>query len=372
VDPELFQDNERMAVAQDFRRYARVGAIQCELGGVLENVCIAYETWGELSTSRDNAVLVCHAISGDSHAVGWWDRIVGPGRVLDTDRYFVICTNVLGGCRGSTGPSSLAPDGKPYGSRFPWLTFGDMVEAQRRVVQGLGIERLLLACGGSMGGMQAIEWSLRWPGSVRKVWATAACAAQNAMQIGFNEAGRQAIMRDPKWRNGDYPPDDPPVDGLMISRMMAHLGFLSEQAFEQKFGRRFQDERHPFTEPNRLTEPRPQFAVASYLLHQGSKFAARFDANSFLVLSRALNEYERRTFEPDDADAPRDTQYLFTSFASDWLYPPHQSEALYRMAVDAGFRSRWVNVDLPYGHDAFLLDGVHQAEAVRQLLSDPE
>jgi len=370
VDPELFQDNERMLAEDDGRQYARIGELRCELGGVLDDVCIAYETWGALSPERDNAVLVCHAISGDSHAIGWWDRIVGPGRAIDTERYFVICTNVLGGCRGSTGPSSLAPDGKPYGSRFPWLTFGDMVEAQRRVVRALGIEQLLLACGGSMGGMQAIEWSVRWPGSVRKVWATAACAAQNAMQIGFNEAGRQAIMRDPKWRNGDYPHDDPPVDGLMVSRMMAHLGFLSEQAFEQKFGRRYQDDRHVPAEMNQLAQPRPQFAVASYLCHQGGKFAARFDANSFLVLSRALNEYERTSLVADGDSDWRDTEYLFTSFASDWLYPPHQSERLHRMALDAGYRSRWVNVDLPYGHDAFLLDGVHQVEAVRRLLGE--
>lgn len=354
IDPALFQENERTGPRADDRRFLEVGEFQCEAGGVLPSVTVAYETWGELSSDRDNAVLVCHALSGDSHAVGWWSRLVGPGKAIDTDRYFVIATNSLGGCQGTTGPSSPAPDGEPYGATFPIITIGDMVEVQKRVVAALGIETLLAVAGGSMGGMQALEWTLRGP--VKKAFITASCAAHNAMQIAFNDAGRQSVMRDPKWQGGRYAIDDGPAGGLAVARMLGHISFLSEAAFDAKFGRGLQGkERFDY----RLGT---EFQVESYLSHQGDKFTQRFDANSFLYLTRAIDYYDRRSL------AGSKSSYLFTSFTSDWLYPSHQSEAMHRMALAAGRRSAHHVIDLPYGHDAFLLDGDRQGALVHGFL----
>lgn len=355
-DPALFEENERTAPATDGRLHFEAGPIDLEQGGRLPEVTVAYETWGRLDPARSNAVVVCHALSGDSHAVGWWDRLVGPGRAIDTDRYFVIGTNALGGCQGTTGPASLAPDGQPYGSRFPVITVGDMIEVQMRLVAYLGIERVHAVAGGSMGGMMALEWTLRRPGLVEMAWITASARAHNAMQIGYNEAARQAVLRDPRWRGGDYPSDDPPVDGLAVARMIGHLSYLSEASFERKFGRRRQNEVRPDADPN-------QFQVEGYLAHQGDKFSHRFDARSLVVLSRAIDAYERESL------AGSRSEYLFTSFTSDTLYPSHQSETLHGLALAAGCRSTWHDIDLPYGHDAFLLDGEIQGGYVRDFLA---
>ena len=348
MDPELFRDNERQASVADARRYLEVGPLDCECGAHIPSVTVAYETWGTLKADRSNAILVCHALSGDSHAVGWWDRIVGPGKAVDTDRYFVIGTNCLGGCQGTTGPNAPHPDGRPWASRFPLVTIGDMVEAQKRLVTALGVETLLGACGGSMGGMQALEWSLRFPGSVRKVWMTGSARAHNAMQIAFNEIGRQAIMRDHRWRGGEYPPEDQPVDGLAVARMVGHLSYLSDASFERKFSRRLQDKKKPDWTLG------TEFQVESYLSYQADKFTKRFDANSYLVLTRALDYFDRATL------AGSRSEYLFTSFTSDWLYPTVQSLELLGLAQEAGCRAEHVEIDLPYGHDAFLLDGEQQ------------
>lgn len=350
IDPALFQENQRTAPSADERRYLDVGPLQCERGGLLESVTVAFETWGELNAARDNAIVVCHALSGDSHAIGWWDRLIGPGKALDTNRFFVIGTNALGGCQGTTGPSSLHPDGRHYGSRFPRVTVGDMVVVQRRLVATLGIGELFAVAGGSMGGMMALEWSRPAEIGVRKAWVTASANAHSAMQIAFNEAARQAIMRDPKWRDGDYPPEDQPAGGLSVARMIGHISFLSEAAYEAKFGRRIQEGTND------------QFQVESYLNYQGDKFTSRFDANSLLVLTRAIDDYEFPGFEGIS------TEFLFTSFTSDWIYPPHQSQTLHEMASAARCRSLWCNIDLPYGHDAFLLDGELQAGHVRAFL----
>lgn len=333
-----------------------VGALDCEAGGHLPAVTVAYETWGTLSPAKDNAVLVCHAISGDSHAVGWWERLIGPGKPIDTDRFFVICTNALGGCQGTTGPASRAPDGQRYSLRFPFVTVGDMVAVQRRLVAGLGIESLYAVAGGSMGGMQALEWTLQKPGSVRKAFITASCAAHSAMQIAFNEAARQAVIRDANWKDGNYDPNEPPNGGLAVGRMIGHLSYLSEYSFTAKFGRRLQDKtRFEYT-------MRPEFEVESYLAHQGDKFTKRFDANSLLYLSRAIDYYERTSLEGSQSE------YLFVSFTSDWLYPTHQSVELNELALAAGCSSRHVEIDSPLGHDAFLLDGTDQGAQVRTFL----
>jgi len=357
IDPALFQENERTAPATDGRRYVSVGGLDLMAGGRLEDVVIAYETWGVLNEAKDNAILVCHALTGDSHAIGWWSRLIGPGKPIDTDRYFVIGSNTLGGCQGSTGPSSPDPaDGRNYGSRFPILTVEDMVAAQVRLLDALGIDRLYCVAGGSMGGMQALEWTVQAPGRVRKAFITASTAAHSAMQIAFNEAARQAIIRDPKWQGGDYPPHEGPDQGLAVSRMIGHLSFLSEQAFTSKFSRRLQGKDRP---DYRLGV---EFEVESYLNYQGDKFTKRFDANSMLIVTRAIDYYDLQNLDASESE------YLFVSFTTDWLYPTHQSQRLLEMAREAGCPARHIEIDLPYGHDAFLLDGEQQGRALVEFL----
>ena len=355
IDAALFRENERTAPDETGRRTVEVGAMDLEAGGHLPAVTVAYETWGTFT--GDNAVLVPHALSGDSHVVGWWSRLVGAGKPIDTDRWFVIGVNALGGCQGTTGPSSPHPeDGRPYGSRFPILTMRDLVEAQIRLVDALEIERLHAVAGGSMGGMQALQWTVQAPGRVGKAFVSASTGAHGAMQIGYNEVGRQAIMRDPKWRGGDYPIDDPPVDGLAVARMIGHMSFLSETALTAKFGRRLQGKDRP---DYRLGV---EYEIESYLSHQGEKFTRRFDPNSQLVLTRAIDYFDLTSLEQSESS------YLFVSYTSDWIYPTAQSERLNRLARDAGCPSRHVEIDLPYGHDAFLLDGETQGELVRGFL----
>ena len=355
-DDALFAENERTAAAPVSRQFAEIGALNLRAGGQLPGVTIAYETWGELNSDRSNAVLVCHALSGDSHAIGWWDRLVGPGLAIDTNRFFVVCSNVLGGCQGSTGPSSLAPDVKAYGSRSPAVQIKDMVQAQHRLMEHLGIPMWALVCGGSMGGMQALAWSVEFPDSVKKVWCTASCAAHGAMQIGFNEVGRQAILRDPEFLGGDYYNLKNPNEGLAVARMLGHLTYLSEASFTTKFGRSLQDRDQLKFDGTR------EFAVESYLNYQGDKFTHRFDPNSYLVVTRAIDYFCLEDFSRAKAE------FLFTSFDSDWIYPSHQSQTLNDMALEAGLVTKHIEISLPWGHDAFLLDGEVQGKAVQEFL----
>ncbi len=358
IPKELFEENERTAPTQEGRRFVRIGSMSTDSGGYLPDVTIAYETWGTLRGDGENAVLVCHALSGDSHAIGWWSALVGPGKAIDTERYFVVCMNALGGCQGSTGPSSLAPDGNPWGSRFPLLTIGDIVEAHKRALDRLGIRRLLAVAGGSMGGMQALEWTVRFPGFVERAFVAASCAAHTPMQIAFNEVARRAVQRDPKWRGGDYPLEDQPSDGLAVARMLGHLTYLSPESFERKFSRRLQGKsRVEYTLG-------VEFEVESYLKHQGEKFTKRFDANSLLVLTRAIDYFELRGLSRSRSS------YLFVSFTSDWIYPSSQSQALAEMAWSAGLHAEHRVIDLPFGHDSFLLDGTHQARLVERFLRE--
>lgn len=356
LDDALFQENERLTVQVDARQYCQIGALELKAGGRLPEVVIAYETWGDLNSDKSNAILVCHALSGDSHAVGWWDRIVGPGKAIDTDKYFVVGTNVLGGCQGSTGPSSLTEDGTPYGSRFPVIQVEDMVAAQMHLMEILDIDSWALVAGGSMGGMQAICWATQYPDSVRRVWCTASGRAHSAMQIGFNEAGRQAILRDPNFNDGDYYNSEPPNHGLAVARMLGHLTFLSESSFASKFGRHLQN-KSEFSFDGSI-----EFAIESYLNYQGDKFTKRFDANSHIVLTRAIDYYELKSF------APAQCKFLFTSFTSDWIYPTHQSAELHRLALDSEKESSFVEIESPWGHDAFLLESEHQGRLVREFL----
>lgn len=350
-------------------------ALDC--GQTLSPVTQAYETYGELTPERDNAILIFHALSGDAHVAGyhtpqdpkpgWWDIMVGPGKPFDTSRYFVICVNVLGGCKGSTGPSSLDPrTGRPYGLRFPIVTVGDMVRAQKRLIEHLGIRRLLAVTGGSMGGMLALDWAVRYPDEVASVLAIATAARQNTQGIAFNEVGRQAIMADPNWAHGDYYDKQPPRAGLAIARMIGHITYLSEEQMRVKFGRRLQ---------NRSTfgyDFDTEFQVESYLKYQGDSFVRRFDANSYLYITKAIDYFDLANGHRSllEALANVRARFLVVSFSSDWLYPTSHSKELVRALQANGVPTAFVEIQNPYGHDAFLLPCEQLAETVTGFLAN--
>jgi len=332
-------------------------------GQTLGPVTIAYETFGTLNAAKSNAVLVCHATSGDQYVTGsnpvtgkpgWWQRMVGPGKPIDTDQFHVICANVIGGCMGSTGPSSPAPDGKPYGMRFPVITIRDMVRAQVALLGQLGIARLYAAIGGSMGGMQALSLAASWPEIPERVLAIAATATMPAQNIAFQEVGRQAIMADPGWQGGDYyGTGKGPDDGLAVARMAAHITYLSEESLTEKFGRRLQDR----TEKTFGFDA--DFQVESYLRHQGVAFINRFDANSYLYLTRAMSYFdlaEEHGGKLAEAFAQSDARFCVVSFDSDWLYPTPLSRKLAHVLNAAGAPVSFVELSAPFGHDSFLLD----------------
>lgn len=376
-------------------RYADLpNPLPLECGRSLFPVRIAYETYGQLSPTRDNVIMVCHALSGDAHVagwsveaapsaldgfgaeeksskagLGWWDTLIGPGKALDTDRYFVICTNLIGSCRGSTGPASLNPaTGRPYGLDFPVVTVGDMVRAQRRLLDLLGIERLLAVMGGSLGGMQALEWAVSYPGSVRGCITTASTAHLSAQGVAWNAIARNAIMADPDWQGGSYyGTGRQPDAGIGVARMVGHITYLSARSVNEKFGRRLQDrDSYSFT----VTEP--DFAVESYLRHQSESFARRFDANSYLYISRALTYFDLTRSHGGGslqrALSKAQARFLLISFTSDWLYPPRDSQELEAALRAAGKDVEYHNLDKPYGHDSFLLDVEDQAPIIADFL----
>ena len=353
IDEALFQENERLQSVPD-ARIAQLGEFHTQHGDSIPNLEIAYQTFGEHTS--DNAILICHALTGTSNVVGWWDRLIGPGKAVDTNKYFVIGNNLLGGCQGSTGPSSFHSDNKPWGSRFPIITVEDQVLAQQRLLSSLGIENIHSIIGCSTGGFLALDWSTRQQGFARKIITTASGPRQNAQQIALNEAARQAIMRDPKWRGGDYPQNDPPKDGLAVARMIGHIAYLSGEALERKFGRSLQGKSdYDYTLA-------PEFAVESYLNYQGDKFNERFDANTFLYYTRAANYFDLKSLAGAESD------FLFLSFSSDWLYPAAMSYELKQMADSAGCASEVAVLDIPYGHDSFLLDGEQQGKVIAEFL----
>ena len=330
-------------------------------GATLTPFTLAYETYGKLNTERSNAILICHALSGDSHvagyysddpdeAPGWWDDAVGPGKMFDTERFFVICANVIGGCQGSTGPLSLAPDGQPYALRFPVVTVADMVQAQRYLIDRLGIERLFAVAGGSMGGMQALQWAVDTPDRVGAVLFLAATPRSSAQNIAFNEIGRQAIYADPNWRRGSYYGHTPPSAGLAVARMVGHITYMSEYSLENKFSRRLQANEQIGYQFN------TEFAVESYLKHQGEKFVQRFDANSYLYITKALDYFDISAGHRSMAEALKDVtaKFLVISFSSDWLYTAAQAKEL----VDAlpGRAVEYHHIDAFFGHDSFLVE----------------
>jgi len=337
-------------------------ALALECGRELASFTLAYETYGELNARRDNAVLVLHAFSGDAHAAGyhdgeakpgWWDIMIGPGKAFDTDRYFIICSNVIGGCKGSTGPSSINPEtGRPYGLSFPVVTIKDMVEAQRHLVDHLGIEKLLCVTGGSMGGMQALQWAVSYPDRVALAVPIGTTARSSAQQVAFNEVGRQAIQSDPDWRQGDYHGKTVPYRGLALARMVAHITFLSDASMRQKFGRRLQDKaEYGF---DFVTD----FEVESYLRYKGDSFVKRFDANSYLYLTKAMDYFDLSQGNGSlrAAFAGTKARFLVISFSSDWLYPSYQSKEIVSALRQNNIEVVYSELQTNAGHDAFLLE----------------
>lgn len=348
-------------------------SLELDCGVRLLNVDVAYETYGALNPERTNAILIHHPFSLDAHAAGmsndgqpgWWSNMIGPGLGFDTDRYFVICSNVLGGCRGTTGPGSIDPStGTPFGMRFPVITIGDMVRLQKCLIDHLGIRRLLAVAGGSMGGMQALEWAVAYPQCVAAAIPIATTARHTAQQIAFDEVGRQAIMADPDWNEGNYYDGKPPARGLAVARMVGHITYMSDTSMRQKFGRRLRDKDafgYDFS---------VDFEVESYLRYRGNQFVSRFDANSYLYITKAMDYFDLSGGKPSLAAAFDNTiaRFLVLSFTSDWLYPTYQS-----LEIVSALRGRNIDVafcELPssYGHDAFLVEVKEQTEMVRGFL----
>ncbi len=355
--------------------------LELECGTRLAPVDVAFRTYGTLSPARDNAVLVCHALTGDQYVAerhpvtgrdGWWERMVGPGRPIDTDRFFVVCANVLGGCMGSTGPASPrdGDSGEPWGTDFPAITMRDMVRAQALLVTDLGIDRLHAVVGGSMGGMVALEWAASFGPRVGACLAIASAATHSAQNIAFNEVSRQAIFADPEWRGGRYwAHGQVPARGLAVARMMAHITYLSESALTRKFGRRLR--RDPYDAAAPLSLFGEMFEVESYLRHQASAFVRRFDANSYLTITRAMDYFDLAADhggEVADAFRGTGTRFCVVSFSSDWLFPTAQSRALAHALNRAGANVAFVEIASDKGHDAFLLDEPDLDRVVRGFL----
>ena len=349
-------------------------------GNTLGPIRVAYETYGTLSEKRDNAVFVCHALTGDAHVAGvhsakdekrgWWDDLIGPGKGLDTNKYFVICANVLGGCQGTTGPRSFKPGTEtPFALEFPFVTIGDMVEVHAELVRHLGIERLLGAIGGSLGGMQALEWAARFPEMLRTAIILASGPRLSAQGIAFNAVGRRAIVTDPNFDQGNYyNQGHDPHFGLALARMVAHITYLSEASIEKKFGRRLQHSDRFAYELMRETE----FQIESYLHHQGKRFVERFDANSYLYLTRAMDYFDLAESYGSlpDALSSTDARFLVTSYTTDWLFPIAQSREIVSALIQARRRVTSVELDSPYGHDSFLLEVDQLEEMLRPFLAE--
>lgn len=348
-----------------------------DCGQSIPGFSLRYETYGRLNAARDNAVIILHALSGDHHCAGihslndrkpgWWNNLIGPGKAVDTNRYFVLCSNVLGGCQGSSGPSSTNPaTGAPYGIAFPFVTVRDMVRSQKLLCDHLGITRLAGVIGGSMGGMQALQWAIEYPDFVKRMIAMATTARENAQGIAFNEVGRQAIMQDPDWNRGDYAKGGGPRVGLAIARMMAHITYLSDTSMDRKFGRR----KKTATPAAGGAALDVQFEVESYLKHQGESFINRFDANSYLYITRAIDHFDlpgaygslEQAFAPVKADS------LVVGFTSDWLFPPDQNRAIALALLRAGKRATYAQLDTDLGHDSFLLESPQIYDLVRDFL----
>ena len=351
------------------------GELLLESGQALGPLTLAYETYGTLSPARDNAILILHALTGDAHAAGrhvepdrtpWWDEMVGPGKAFDTRRFFIVCSNILGGCMGSTGPRSINPkSGEPYATDFPLITIGDMVHAQHLLMEHLRIERWYAVTGGSMGGMQALEWTLEYPEQVARCIAIATTHRLSAQSIAFDAVGRTAIMRDPNWRNGRYYGHEAPANGLSVARMIGHITYLSEQSMHEKFGR---DLRHADAYTWGFE---PEFSVETYLAYRGDSFVKRFDANSYLYITKAMDYYDVSARAGGSLMQALETvqaRFLFISYSSDWLFPTVQSKEIVRALSLNGKDVSSMEIHSPYGHDAFLKEFEENTRLVQGFL----
>ncbi|MEM7117466.1 MAG: homoserine O-acetyltransferase [Chloroflexota bacterium] len=360
----MFPSNNIGLVAPKQFTFAQEKPFKLESGAELRNVVVAYETYGELNGDRSNAILILHALSGSDHAAGyhegdekpgWWDDCIGPGKAFDTNRFFIICSNVLGSCYGSSAPMSIDPETEePYGLRFPVVTIGDMVNAQVELIDHLGIEQLLCVAGGSMGGMQVLEWAAHHPERIKAAIPLATTARHSPMLIALSEVGRQAIYADPHWNNGDYySAENKPDAGLAVARMVGHITYLSEASMHQKFGRRLQTrERIGF-------DFQTEFAIESYLKYNGNNFTRRFDANSYLYVTKAMDYFDLSKETGSLAAAfahSTAVKFLVVSFTSDWLYPSYHSKELVGALTAVGADVSYLDIESSWGHDAFLLE----------------
>lgn len=344
-----------------------------ESGETLGPITLAYETYGKLNKDKSNAILVLHALSGDAHAAGlspadnsegWWDAMIGPGKAFDTNRYFIICSNVIGGCKGSTGPSSVNPaTGKPYALDFPFITVADMVHAQRHLIDHLGIDKLLCVAGGSMGGMQVLQWVASYPDRVKAAIPMATTLKHSPQQIAFNEVIRQSIMADPAWREGNYYEYGQPEKGLSVARMLGHITFMSDQSMEKKFSRRLKKDQFEFG-----FGFDPDFEVEGYLHYRGASFVKRFDANSYLYITKAIDYFDLSGNKMIPAGRTVDTRFLIISFKSDWLYPAYQSQDIVRLLKRRRVDATYCELSSTYGHDAFLVEVEEQTTLIKHFL----
>jgi len=368
-------------------------------GQSIPGFTLRYETYGRPNAARDNAILICHALSGDHHCAGihslndkkpgWWNNLIGPGKAVDTNKFFVLCCNVIGGCQGSSGPSSIDPrTGRPYGITFPSVTIRDMVRTQKLWLDALGISSLYAVIGGSMGGMQVLQWAIEYPAFVKRALAMATTAREGAQAIAFNEVGRQAILQDPEWNHGYYPKSGGPRVGLAIARMMAHITYLSDASMDRKFGRKAVSAHHRKAAPSTRAEDVSElsmegvdpvapaatfdvrFEVESYLRYQGQSFINRFDANSYLYITRALDQFDLAATHGslEQAFAEVQASTLVVGFTSDWLFPPDQNRAIALALLRAGKRVSYAELATDLGHDSFLLESPELYDLVRGFL----
>ena len=360
------------------------GEMVLESGKKLGPVTIVYETYGRLNKNKNNAILVLHALSGDAHAAGsykgdkrpgWWDDMIGPGKAFDTTKYFILCSNVIGGCRGSTGPSSInEKTGKPYGLDFPIITIADMINAQKYLIDYLEIEKLLCVVGGSMGGMQVIQWVASYPDRILSAIPIATALKHSPQQIAFNEVGRQAIISDPAWQEGNYYGKDKPERGLALARMIGHITYMSDESMEKKFSRKLKNGKDEKNGRNGKNSNynfsfTPEFEVEGYLHYRGDNFVKRFDANSYLYMTKPIDYFD---LSDGDKLIPQgskpDIKFLVISFKSDWLYPSYQSREIVKILKAKHLDVTYCEINSNYGHDAFLLEFEEETRLVKHFL----
>ncbi|MDR2773008.1 MAG: homoserine O-acetyltransferase [Elusimicrobiota bacterium] len=356
----------------------RFDCLHLKSGKTLENIEIAYEVYGEPNADKSNGILLAHAFSGNAHAAkltendtaGWWDNMIGPDKAFDTKKYFVICSNVLGGCGGSSGPSSINPKtGKEYALDFPFITIEDMVEAQKKLIDHLGIKKLLCVAGGSMGGMQVLEWIRSHPNDIASAIPISTAAKHSPQQIAFNEVGRQAIMSDIDWNNGNYYQGNEPKTGLSLARMIGHITYMSDKSMETKFSRKLKDNKDVFTFN---VGANPEFEVEGYLQYKGDAFVKRFDANSYLYMTKALDYFDVSGKNFTIKTKNKSLKFLVIAFKSDRLYPSYQTEKIARLLKLQGFDATYCEIKSTYGHDSFLLETEDETKLIKSFLRSVE